>query len=214
MTDYFVKGGILMWPILLCSIVGLAIFMERLVFFARLKKRGGGLSEKVAQTWVKGNENEAFSEAESSSSPMGRILTKAMDVKNLDRDVLENVIAHATDEEVRYMSSNIQTLATIGNIAPLLGLLGTVLGMIKAFMVIQEMGGKVNSAVLAGGIWEAMITTAFGLIVALPVMAAHSYLIGRIESCEARLQEGSVMFMKALYGGNTETPLCRLSRHQ
>jgi len=80
----------------------------------------------------------------------------------------------------------------------LLGLLGTVIGMIKAFMVIQEMGGKVNAAVLAGGIWEAMLTTALGLSVALPTMLAHSYLIARVDRYEARLQSGMVTFMKAI----------------
>ena len=86
----------------------------------------------------------------------------------------------------------------MGNIAPLLGLLGTVIGMIKAFMVIQEMGGKVNAAVLAGGIWEAMLTTALGLSVALPTMVAHSYLLSRIDKYEARLQSGAVAFIKGL----------------
>jgi len=80
----------------------------------------------------------------------------------------------------------------------LLGLLGTVLGMIKAFMVIQEMGGKVNAAVLAGGIWEAMLTTAMGLAVALPTMLAHSYLVSRVDRYEAQLQDGTVTFIKAL----------------
>ncbi len=190
-----------MWPILLCSAIGLAIFMERIVRFATMKKRGAGLSEKVARLWIEGKEKDACTEAEASDSPMGRILVKAMDVKNLDREMLETVIVSATDEEIRDMSTYIQALATIGNIAPLLGLLGTVIGMIKAFMVIQNMGGKVNSAVLAGGIWEAMLTTAFGLAVVLPVMVAHSYLTNRIEAYEARLQEGSVVFMKALCGG-------------
>lgn len=190
-----------MWPILLCSAIGLAIFMERIVRFATMKKRGAGLSENVARLWIEGKEKDACAEAEASDSPMGRILAKAMDVKNLDREMLETVIVSATDEEIRDMSTYIQALATIGNIAPLLGLLGTVIGMIKAFMVIQNMGGKVNSAVLAGGIWEAMLTTAFGLAVALPVMVAHSYLTNRIEAYEARLQEGSVVFMKALCGG-------------
>jgi biopolymer transport protein ExbB len=70
--------------------------------------------------------------------------------------------------------------------------------MIKAFMVIQQMGGKVNAAVLAGGIWEAMLTTALGLAVALPTMVAHSYLSGRVDRYEARLQDGTVSFLKAL----------------
>jgi biopolymer transport protein ExbB len=92
-----------------------------------------------------------------------------------------------------------QLLATLGNIAPLLGLLGTVIGMIKAFMVIQEMGGKVNASVLAGGIWEAMLTTAVGLAVALPAMLAHGYLSAQVDRYEARLQQGAVTFLKSLH---------------
>ena len=135
---------------------------------------------------------------ENSNSPMGRVLLQAIDVMDQDKDTLETVIASSTDEEVRNLSSYVQALATMGNIAPLLGLLGTVIGMIKAFMVIQQMGGKVNAAVLAGGIWEAMLTTALGLSVALPTMVAHSYLLSRIDKYEARLQSGAVAFVKGL----------------
>jgi len=70
--------------------------------------------------------------------------------------------------------------------------------MIKAFMVIQQMGGKVNAAVLAGGIWEAMLTTALGLVVALPTMVAHSYLLAKVDKYEARLQDGSVSFLRTI----------------
>ena len=99
--------------------------------------------------------------------PWASVLAQALEVKDQSQETLEAIIVHATEEEVRGLSRYLQALATIGNIAPLLGLLGTVVGMIKAFMVIQEMGGKVNAAVLAGGIWEAMLTTALGLAVAL-----------------------------------------------
>jgi biopolymer transport protein ExbB len=129
---------------------------------------------------------------------MGRVLSQALEVKNQDRETLETVIIHASEEEVRGLSRYLQALATIGNITPLLGLLGTVIGMIKAFMVIQEMGGKVNAAVLAGGIWEAMMTTALGLSVALPTMVAHSYLLSRVDKYEAWLQDGAVTFLKAI----------------
>ena len=198
MIDFLAKGGVLVVPILMCSALALAIFLERLIRFARMRSRGAGLAEKVANLLVTGKDRDALELASGSESPMGRILTKAMDVKHLDREMLETVIVNATDEEVRGLSTYIQAMATIGNIAPLLGLLGTVIGMIKAFMVIQDMGGKVNAAVLAGGIWEAMLTTALGLAVALPTMVAHSYLTARIDAYESRLQDGSVVFIKAL----------------
>lgn len=198
MIAFLSKGGVLVIPILLCSVLVLAIFAERLIVFAMMRSRGRGLAKKVADLLMDQNEAEALKLAEESRSPMGRILAQAMDVKDREREMVETVIVHATDEEVRSLSSYIQALATIGNIAPLLGLLGTVIGMIKAFMVIQEMGGKVNAAVLAGGIWEAMLTTALGLAVALPTMVAHSYLLARVDRYEARLQSGAVTFLKSI----------------
>lgn len=192
------KGGIVMWPILFCSVMALAIFAERMISFARVRSRGAGLAEKISSLLLDDREEEARETAEGSNSPMGRVLVRAMEVKDREREVLETIIVNAIDEEVRGLSSYIQGLATIGNIAPLLGLLGTVLGLIKAFMVIQELGGKVNAAVLAGGIWEAMLTTAFGLAVALPTMVVHSYLVARVEQHEAKLQVGAVSFMKSI----------------
>lgn len=198
MIEFLSKGGILVIPILLCSVLALAIFIERMIRFAGMRSRGAGLAKKTVDMLKAGQEKEAYEMLEKSNSPMGRVLLQAIDVKDQDRDTLETVITNSTDEEVRTLSSYIQALATMGNIAPLLGLLGTVMGMIKAFMVIQQMGGKVNAAVLAGGIWEAMLTTALGLAVALPTMVAHSYLLARIDKYEARLQSGAVAFIKAL----------------
>ena len=198
MLSFIAKGGILVIPIFLCSVLALAIFMERLVRLARLRKRGAGLATKVAELVTQGEDQIARDKALQSDSPMGRILAQAMEVRHQERETLETVIVHATEEQVRGLAKYLQALATIGNIAPLLGLLGTVIGMIKAFMVIQEMGGKVNAAVLAGGIWEAMLTTALGLAVALPTIVAHSYLVSAVNRYEARLQSGSVTFMKAV----------------
>ena len=198
MIDFLAKGGVLVIPILFCSVLALAIFLERLIRFAGVRIRGSGLVEKVSLFMMAGEDQKACEVVKRSDSPMARVLQHALDVKNQDRETLETVIVHTTDEEVRSLSRYLQVLATIGNIAPLLGLLGTVLGMIKAFMVIQEMGGKVNAAVLAGGIWEAMLTTALGLSVALPTMVAHSYLSSRVDGFQAQLQDGAVTFIKAL----------------
>ncbi|MCP4116256.1 MAG: MotA/TolQ/ExbB proton channel family protein [Desulfobacteraceae bacterium] len=202
MLEFLSKGGFLVAPILLCSVVALAIFLERIISFARMKSRGGNLAHSVADLIAKDKSSEARELSAKNDSPMGRMLTQAIEVKDRDRETLETVVVNAIEGEVRSLSAYLQTLATIGNIAPLLGLLGTVVGMIKAFMVIQQMGGKVNAAVLAGGIWEAMLTTALGLAVALPCMVAHSYLVARIDTYEARLQNGAVVFLKAV----TKTP--------
>ena len=198
MTDFLAKGGLLVGPILFCSVLALTIFLERIIRFARTNIGGDGFIEKITRHIKAGEDQQAYDLARTSPTPLGRILAQGMEVKNQDRETLESVLVYATEEEVRGLSRYLQTLATIGNIAPLLGLLGTVLGMIKAFMVIQEMGGKVNASVLAGGIWEAMLTTALGLAVALPTMVGYSYLVARIDGYEARLQRGTVSFIKAL----------------
>lgn len=198
MIDFLAKGGVLVTPILFCSVLALAIFLERIIRFTQMSNRGSGLARKIVRLLENGEDQKAYEVATKSDSPMGRVLAQALNVKDQDRETLETVIVHSTEEEVRNLSTYLQALATIGNIAPLLGLLGTVIGMIKAFMVIQQMGGKVNAAVLAGGIWEAMLTTALGLAVALPTMVAHSYLVSRVDKYEARLQDGSVTFIKAI----------------
>ncbi len=128
------------------------------------------------------------------------MLAAAAAVNPGDREILETVLIDAQRAEVRVLERYLAALAAIGNLAPLLGLLGTVTGMIRAFMVIQEMGGKVNAVVLAGGIWEAMLTTAFGLIVALPTIAAHSYLAARVDRFHDQMERRVVAFVKSLNG--------------
>ncbi|MDY6879002.1 MAG: MotA/TolQ/ExbB proton channel family protein [Thermodesulfobacteriota bacterium] len=198
MIDLLSKGGLLVGPIIFCSVLAFAIFLERLICFARVRIRGSGLVQAIVRHIENNEDKKAFELANQSDTPMGRVLAQAIEVKEQDRKIIETVITHASNEELRSLSRYLQALATIGNITPILGLLGTVLGMIRAFMVIQEMGGKVNAAVLAGGIWEAMLTTALGLAVALPAMVAHSYLISLVDKYEAQLQDGAVTFIKAL----------------
>jgi len=203
MFEFLAKGGILIGPIFFCSIIALAIFLERLIRFAKASLRSRGLPENVIRFIKEGRGDLAVQTARGSGSPVGHVLASALEVCGQDWKVVETVIANAVDEQVRSLSRYLQTLATIGNIAPMLGLLGTVTGMIKAFMVIQQMGGKVNAAVLAGGIWEAMLTTALGLAVALPAMVAHSYLDARVDHFEVHIRTAVIMLTRAM-GVRTE----------
>ncbi len=196
--DILTKGGILMIPILCCSVLVFAIFFERIIRYTIYRKREKDIEKKVTKLVSQDRSAEALSVSRKNRSPVGRVLEKAIAVKDLNPDILETVITNAAQNEVRELSSHLQALATIGNIAPLLGLLGTIIGMIKAFMVIQQTGGKVNATVLAGGIWEALLTTALGLAVALPAVVMHSYLINRVNRHEARIQNSTVLFLKTL----------------
>jgi len=198
------KTGVLAWPLLACSVAALAIFTERMIRFAIIGRKGSNVARRMGALLVQGDDAAARREAKDSDSPMGRVLVKGFDVLDQDRETLETVLTHAIEEEVGSLSRYLQALATICNIAPLLGLLGTVMGLIKAFMVIQQVGGKVNAVALAGGIWEAMLTTALGLIIALPATVAHSYLVDRVEHQEANLEDGAVVFMVSLAKRNKD----------
>ena len=144
MIDFLSKGGILVIPIALCSVIALAIFLERIIRFSRLRIQTDGFIEKIGIHMQKKEPDAAAQLAGDTPTPMGRVITQALEVRSGDRETLKAVMSHATAQEIRDLSRYTQALATIGNIAPLLGLLGTVLGMIKAFMVIQQMGGKVK----------------------------------------------------------------------
>lgn len=205
---FFAKGGIVMWPILFCSVVMLAILGERLWRYGQVRLAGEDLAATVGAALGRGRREQAVAAALADDGPVGRVLAAAAQVDPRDRETLETVLIEAQQAEVRQWERYLPVMAAIGNIAPLLGLLGTVMGMIKAFMVIQEMGGKVNAVVLAGGIWEAMITTAFGLIVALPAMAAHAYLAGRVDRFHDRLESRAVSLVKAISNGGRVDASC------
>lgn len=188
MVEILAKGGILVGPILFCSVVALGIFLERMVRYTRVARRESGLPEKIIRLVEEGRDELALETAKQSHSPIGDVLAGALEVRGQNWNVVESMISHTIDEAIRGLSRFLQTLSTIGYITPMLGLLGTVMGMIKAFMVIQQMGGKVNAAILAGGIWEAMLTTALGLAVALPAMIAHNYLDAKVDYFEAHMR--------------------------
>lgn len=200
--ELFAKGGFLIWPILLCSVIGMAVFFERL-FSLRAAQDREGVTNKILQLLEHGR----FSEAKEVLAARRRhrkrkgssaefVLQEAIAVQGSEQEVLEIVLGHTVERELDYLARHMGILATAGNIAPLLGLLGTVVGMIKAFIVVENMGGRVNAAVLAGGIWEAMLTTALGLLVAIPLIIVHSYLEGRLNMIRAHLEDITVSLIK------------------
>ncbi|MBU0909661.1 MAG: MotA/TolQ/ExbB proton channel family protein [Proteobacteria bacterium] len=136
--------------------------------------------------------------------PAERILREGLAVDPTDRESLELVLSHSVNRELKLLERHLGTMATLGNIAPLLGLLGTVFGMIKAFMAVQELGGRVNASVLAGGIWEALLTTAYGLVVAIPIVFSHNYLENRLEELQAIHEEVAIFLVKAWLASRSE----------
>ncbi len=210
--EFLLKGGILTWPILLCSIIGWAIFLERFLFYRSADRINSQLIDSIYRLVSRGELEEARSlllnrerDRWLKSIPAERILLDglAMD-PTTDRESLELVLSHSVSRELKLLEKYLATLATLGNIAPLLGLLGTVFGMIKAFMAVQELGGRVNASVLAGGIWEALLTTAYGLVVAIPIVFFHNYLENRLQELHALHEEVAVYLVKAWISSQQE----------
>ena len=210
-VELLLKGGILTWPILLCSLIAWTFFFERLLYYRAASRFNRPLINSIYQLVSKGKFAEARDKLLArhegkaiESPPVERILREGLAVDPTDRETLELVLSHSVDRELKLLERHLGTLATLGNIAPLLGLLGTVFGMIKAFMAVQELGGRVNASVLAGGIWEALLTTAYGLVVAIPIIFCHNYLENRLQELQALHEEIAIFLVKAWLASQKE----------
>lgn len=198
MLELVTAGGWLMVLILLCSVVALAICIERLY---TLNPRKISPPHLLATVWKQLKAGELDSTRLRNlrqSSPLGRILAAGLANASHGRDVMKESIQDAASHVVHELERYLNTLGTIAAIAPLLGLLGTVVGMIKVFAQIMAQGTG-NASALAGGISEALITTAAGLAVAIPALTMHRYFTGRIDAIVVGLEQETIKLMDALH---------------
>ena len=199
MFELVKAGGWLMLPIIVCSIAVLAICVERYLALSAEKIAPKNLLAQV-WGWIKNNQLDASRIRELKlSSPLGQILAAGLSNSRHGRDVMKESIQEAASHVVHEMERYMNTLGTIAAIAPLLGLLGTVIGMIKVFTEIM-MQGTGNAGVLAGGISEALITTASGLTVAIPALIMHRFYSRKIDSIVITLEQESIKLVDALHG--------------
>ena len=192
------SGGWLMLPIIFCSIVVVAISAER---FWSLNPEKIAPKHQLGQVWTWIQKNELDSERLKQlrrSSPLGRILAAGLSNSRHGRDVMRDSIEEAATQVIHELERFLGALGTIAAIAPLLGLLGTVIGMIKVFTALNLQGAG-NAAVLAGGISEALITTAAGLCVAIPAMIAHRFYVRRVDSLVVVMEQEAVKLVDALH---------------
>lgn len=187
-------GGPLMWPIILCSIVAAGIVVERLWTLQEQRVMPRGLLPKVWQLVETGQVTDKVIAALQQNSPLGRILSEGLANRHRPRAVmmerLEDTGRHVVHELERFLN----TLGTIAAVSPLLGLLGTVTGIIKAFDAISAAGagGVADPRMLSGGISEALITTAAGLLVAIPSLVAYRYLRGRVDGIVIEMEKSVI----------------------
>lgn len=193
------SGGWLMLPIIICSIAAVAICIDRFLALNPEKIAPKNLLGQV-WAWIKNNQLDASKIKQlRSGSPLGRILAAGLSNSRHGRDVMKESIQEAAAHVIHDMERYLNTLGTIAAIAPLLGLLGTVIGMIKVFTAIMVQGTG-NAGVLAGGISEALITTAAGLTVAIPALIMHRYYLRRIDTVVVTLEQETIKLVDALHG--------------
>lgn len=169
-----------MYPIFICSLIAITIFFERMFFLKSIKTKTKRFVLRVKNLVKKGSIELAISACRKSPTPISEIMLAGLMKFGRGRDEMKEAIEDSANQEIPVLERNLSTLSTIGNITPLLGLLGTVFGMVKAFNVIAVMGvGKPEA--LAGGISEALLTTAFGLSIAIPTIVVYNYLSHRVD---------------------------------
>jgi biopolymer transport protein ExbB len=201
-VSIMVKGGIVMIPILICSIVSGAIIIERFVAIRRARRDDERFVEAIRGRIRKGNLDEALRICvEHEPAPLAAIFRVALLSVPLGAKRTREAIREQGERQADVLERNVGGLATIAGGAPLLGFLGTVTGMIQAFQRIETLGGNVDASVLAGGIWEALLTTAAGLFVAVPTFFAHNYILSRVHAEILAMEDRSDDLMALLETG-------------
>lgn len=190
--DYFVKGGICMPFILLCSVVAIWISVERAYHFRRAKSDSRRLLNDVKEFLSEDLVYKAMARCDETPGPVAHVLKAIIKNKEKEIGVVRDAAEAAALEEIPRLERRLPALGVIPNLSTLLGLLGTILGIIKTFQVISaEASGRVNIQALTGGLWEATITTAFGLMVAVPVTVFYTDLAARVRTFAIEVEQAS-----------------------
>jgi len=199
MLEFFRAGGLLMWPLFICSAISIAIIAER---FWSLQNKRISPPELITHIWQWLNSGQVDNNRIASlqrNSPLGQILAAGLATRNSTRDITKESIEDTGRHVTLSLERNLNTLGTIAAITPLLGLLGTVIGMIKVFAVITTEGVG-NPETLAGGISEALITTAMGLVVAIPSLIFYRYFRGKVNVLVVDMEEKAMKLVEILHG--------------
>lgn len=197
----FLAGGPVMWPILLCSIFAFALIGAKLWHLHRIEIDTQQFLKDILDKIKHHQIKEALQICDATKSPISHILKAGILKYDRTREQIKEAIEDATLYEIPKLEKNLSTLATIAHVSPLLGLLGTVTGMVRCFQTIQAKTASfhpVSPGDLAGGIWEALLTTVAGLIVAIPTFVAYNYLVNRINGFILEMEKAATELVNFL----------------
>jgi biopolymer transport protein ExbB len=198
--EFLARGGVIMIPIALGSVIALTIFLERIWSLQESRILPRKLLDLVLNAVRDGNLKPAREECLKSDTPLGRLLLAGLDAANQPRSLIKEKLEDVGRREVSRMERYIEAIGTTASVEPLLGLLGTVIGMIRVFqkVVVTSRQGAVDPGQLANGIWQALITTAAGMSVAIIAFIGYRYLLSRCNKHSVDLEESALLLVDAL----------------
>ena len=201
MWEFIVKGGPLMALIILCSVIAFAVFIERIWHLRRARIDTDRFVKSILELIKHNKIMEAIDKCNDTPGPIAHIMKVGILKHDRTREEIRESIQDAGVHEVPRLEKNLGVLATIAHISPLLGLLGTVTGMVKAFQVIEQKAVSmipVNPGDLAGGIWESLITTVAGLTVAIPTYVVYNYLVNKVDGFVLEIEKSATELVNML----------------
>lgn len=198
--EFLARGGVIMIPIALGSVIALTIFLERIWSLQASRIIPHDLLDRVLDKARGGDLKSAREECLRSNTPLGHLLLAGLDASGLSRNELKGVLEEVGRREVSRMERFIEAMGTTASVEPLLGLLGTVVGMIQVFqkVVVTSRAGAVDPGLLANGIWQALITTAAGLSVAILAFIGYRYLLSRSNRYSIEMEESALKLVDML----------------
>jgi biopolymer transport protein ExbB len=198
LLDILMRGGWVMIPLLLLSILAIYLLIERLITIRKAQSDPDVVTDRVRQYVRSGDVDGAISYCKQKDVPITRILKQGLERLGRPISEIQDAVQAAGKYETFELEKRTNLLASIAGVAPMLGFFGTVLGMIRAFQEIQNLQGNVNPSVLAGGIWEALITTAAGLLVGILALFSYNFLLGRIRRLTNDMERSATDFIDLL----------------
>ena len=209
--EFFGKGGFIIYPLLLCSIAAFAIVIEKSIFLRRKKVIIPEIVNILDNIKGSADISLALSICEKHKGPFANIVRVGLENRHLPKDDIKETLSDQGRQEVRYLERGLVILETVAGIAPLLGLLGTVIGILKVFNVISAMGVGQATA-MAGGISEALITTIVGLSIGIPAVVGYNYFINKAEGLILEIEKYSSLLLKKVTSFNSDNKGEEISR--
>ena len=197
--DMVVMGGWLMVPIFAASIIAIYIFCERFWLLRQVGTGDAELVKQVSEQLRAGKEREALATCEGDSSPLARVLAKGIRTREEDAAEIRRAMEETANHEVAGLERGLPTLATCAGIAPMIGFLGTVVGMVQSFYDMSTAGSSINIGLLSRGIYTAMITTVAGLIVGIIGQLAYNFLVARVDGIVERMEYEASELIEVLH---------------